>query len=525
MSDNDQHWSIDPSDSEVNESGDGQPAKRQRLHGACDMCKKKRTRCDSAVMPDKICSNCIAAKIECEHTIPRKKNRDRRQEYILHLEEKLHKLEEILGVASSSTPGAQADGNGGLTSTIPPPIPRTMSRAGSPLPANGIQEEGWESDDSSDLSLGDKMHLLSMETREHKFFGKASLANFVSQIVQLSRVPDERRFTFVRSPAMWGLRPWEREYAESPEPDYKFPEADLLESLLAVYREQVHPQLPVLHWPSFLRDVRSGRHLREPGFGMVLLAVCANASRLTWDERVMMVDHDNPDLSGPSAGWMFIAQTPLIRKSIVDQATIIDLQYYALAVFYFLGTSSPQTGWNLLEIAMRFAIEMGLHRRTGVSPFQKSKWQSELEKRIFWSLLMLEWHTSTSTGRPPCLHDEDIDIEYPIECDDEYWDSEVDDPDKAWKQPPGKPSLITAINFSLKLCEIAAFMHRTLYSSRKSKLLTGSIGEAWQRKIVAQLDSAMNRWKDGLPQHLQWDPTCPDDMIFSQQLMLYSAFH
>jgi hypothetical protein len=63
---------------------------------------------------------------------------------------------------------------------------------------------------------------------------------------------------------------------------------------------------------------------------MVLLAVCANASRLTWDERVMMVDHDNPDLSGPSAGWMFIAQTPLIRKSIVDQATIIDLQYYAV---------------------------------------------------------------------------------------------------------------------------------------------------------------------------------------------------
>ncbi|KAG2018185.1 nuclear protein, variant 3 [Coprinopsis cinerea AmutBmut pab1-1] len=525
------------SDSEASEEEGQQFKRRRRLHGACDACKKKKTKCDSALMPDRVCSNCINSKIECAHTIPRQKKRDRQQEYILQLEEKIRKLEEVLGASSADThssPSAThqtessrhtspSSGGGGL-SDIRPPIPQTMSGAGSPSSTEEVKMEDWDSDDGAGRCLAERMGLLAVDCHDNRFFGKASLISFVSQIAELSREPNEEGISFVRRPAIWDLRPWEREYADSPEPIYEFPETDLLESLLVIYGERVHPQLPVLHWPSFLRDVRSGRHFKDPGFGMILLAACATASRYTADERVIIVDHENPDLSGPSAGWRFIAQTPLVRKSIIAQATILDLQYYALIVFYFLGTSSPHTAWNLLGIAMRFAIEMGLHRRKGAAS-PKTKAQSELEKRIFWSLLTLEWLTSTSLGRPPCLHDEDIDIDYPIECDDEYWDSEVDDPEKAWKQPPNKPSLITAMNFHLKLCEIAAFMLRTLYSSKKSKVLTGSIGEQWERRIVSELDSAMNRWKDGLPQHLRWDPSHPDIQVFNQQVLLHSAFY
>lgn len=124
---------------------------------------------------------------------------------------------------------------------------------------------------------------------------------------------------------------WELEYAKTPKPVYVFPEPDLLEKLLQAYRENVHPQLPVLHWPSFLRDIQNGRHYADDGFGMLFLAMCATASRYIDDDRVLIIDTEHHDLSGPSAGWKFIAQTPLIRRSIVSCVETVDLQYYAVS--------------------------------------------------------------------------------------------------------------------------------------------------------------------------------------------------
>jgi len=92
-----------------------------------------------------------------------------------------------------------------------------------------------------------------------------------------------------------------------------------------------------------------------------------------------------------------------------------------------------------------------------------------------------------------------FDADLPIEVDDEYW--ECEDPEQSWKQPPGKPSKVTAFNAQLRLCEILAFTLRTLYSNKKSKLLTGLIGDQWEERVVTELDSSMNKWKDSLPDH------------------------
>lgn len=56
----------------------------------------------------------------------------------------------------------------------------------------------------------------------------------------------------------------------------------------------------------------------------------------------------------------------------------------------------------------------------------------------------------------------------------------------------------------LKLLEILAFAHRTLYSTKKSKVLSGLIEDGWEQRIVAQLDSSMNQWKDSMPDSGQY---------------------
>jgi hypothetical protein len=39
------------------------------------------------------------------------------------------------------------------------------------------------------------------------------------------------------------------------------------------------------------------------------------------------------------------------------------------------------------------------------------------------------------------------------------------------------------------------------YSINKSKVLLGFIGPRWEQHIVSELDSALNKWIDAVPDH------------------------
>lgn len=42
------------------------------------------------------------------------------------------------------------------------------------------------------------------------------------------------------------------------------------------------------------------------------------------------------------------------------------------------------------------------------------------------------------------------------------------------------------------------------YSINKSKILLGFVGPQWEQHIVAELDSALNKWIDTVPDHCKW---------------------
>lgn len=50
------------------------------------------------------------------------------------------------------------------------------------------------------------------------------------------------------------------------------------------------------------------------------------------------------------------------------------------------------------------------------------------------------------------------------------------------------------------------------YSINKSKALLGFVGQQWEQHIVAELDSALNRWVDSVPDHRAY---LPDRVQFS----------
>lgn len=53
-----------------------------------------------------------------------------------------------------------------------------------------------------------------------------------------------------------------------------------------------------------------------------------------------------------------------------------------------------------------------------------------------------------------------FDIDFPVECDDEYWDHP--DPKLRFKQPPNKPSSATAFILYIKVLKILGSSLRTI---------------------------------------------------------------
>ncbi|KNZ59164.1 hypothetical protein VP01_1792g8 [Puccinia sorghi] len=105
-----------------------------------------------------------------------------------------------------------------------------------------------------------------------------------------------------------------------------------------------------------------------------------------------------------------------------------------LAMYSFRSTRGLST-WHLTGLAMRTALELGLHRKTPKAQ-QLSPFHEETKKRIWWSVYALEsptlHHTSSEDramafqlGRPIAIQDDEIDNEkLPLDIDCHITDDE-----------------------------------------------------------------------------------------------------
>src|SRR5688572_30357854 len=112
-----------------------------------------------------------------------------------------------------------------------------------------------------------------------------------------------------------------------PPPPYDFPEPDLASALIDIYFEYVNLYLPLLHQPTFRREVEQGLHLTHEGFAATYLLVCAVASRFSEDPRVLVTGVDNHH----SAGWRWFDQVQMVRKSLLSPPSLYDLQFYCVS--------------------------------------------------------------------------------------------------------------------------------------------------------------------------------------------------
>ncbi|KAF8643172.1 hypothetical protein AX16_009214 [Volvariella volvacea WC 439] len=398
------------------------------------------------------------------------------------------------------------------------------------LATDAIRKSGCEysfdnppDDDFIHVMLADNLEKLSINQGDYRFFGKSSSAMLIQTAIELKNEytgneveKPQLSHALAKRPEFWSVRPWEQAAAQSPQTIYDFPPEELIHQLVDLYFKHTNIFLPLLHRPTFERLIQEQLHQRHEMFGAVLLLVCAVASRYSDDPRVRL----DGEKGFHSNGWKYFHQVQLVKKSLLSPPSLYELQFYCLSVQFLQGTSAPQACWTMVGIGIRLAQDVGAHRKKANREVSA---EGELWKRAFWVLVTMDRMFSSALGRPCAIQDEDFDLDLPLEVDDEYWDHP--DPEQRFKQPPNKPSVISAFVLYLRLNQILAFSLRTIYSINKSKILLGFIGPQWEQHIVAELDSALNKWVDTVPDYLRWDPTRENEVFFHQSVLLYTSYY
>ncbi|KAK0457309.1 fungal-specific transcription factor domain-containing protein [Desarmillaria tabescens] len=491
--------------------------KKRRVQRACDLCRRKKIRCDAMSMADQRCSICLAANVSCTY-LEEAKKKGPSKKYVLELETKVQKMEKLLhAMLPEEELEAFLDD-------------KSSWKHRDDLP----QRAGTVEDFTTEIEhkyLIEPEHVFLEQASEHykdqtmgfRYVGKSSGIQLIQSAVELKYgVRENDPFQFPRGrPEFWQTRPWKTGQLDHfvTGAGFTFPPDDLIWSLVDIYFERFNVLVPLLHRPTFEKLIREKQYLRDHMLASLLLLVCAVSSRYSDDPRVLVEGEE----SKQSSGWKWVHQVMDTRncKPLLGAPSLYDLQVLCLFSEFLMGSSVFQLSWTIVGIGIRLAQDAGGHRRKANNA--PNTVEAEMWKRAFWSLIYMDRLISSLMGRPLALGDEEIDIDLPTECDDEYW--EAADPNQAFKQPAGKPSVVSYFNCCLRLSRLLTFCLRTIYSIKKSRVLLGFLDPNWESEVVADLDSALNKWIDTIPAHLRWDPNRANLVHFNQSASLYMLYY
>lgn len=106
------------------------------------------------------------------------------------------------------------------------------------------------------------------------------------------------------------------------------------------------------------------------------------------------------------------------HESVFEAANITSVQALVLLSNLSQKRNSPNTGWNLLGLAVRTALSLALHRE--LPHWNISLIEREIRRRVWWGLYIFDSGASTTFGRAIMLPDQDsMDVHSVLNIDDE----------------------------------------------------------------------------------------------------------
>ncbi|KAJ7136847.1 fungal-specific transcription factor domain-containing protein [Mycena epipterygia] len=478
--------------------------KMKRVQRACDMCRRKKRRCALFLELESFpklnsgdggerCDHCTKHNFICTYVEPPTTRSSASPEvydpptsrgYVAALENRLKTLETLLEQAKTESPGLQL-------------VMNAMRQLNTPLPAP-------DHDDLTFTDIDESFRFLSIDNDVRQGFqGKSSSALLVKTAIELrtnvSPGHDSTAYNISgpHTPRM------KLEVSAPPPSIYTFPEDDLLASLTSLYFDNVNKFFPLLLRSNFESGVSQQFHLTHAGFAKTLLLICAIGACYSTDPRVATPGTTMAE----TAGLKWFDQVDLSGYAVYTRPTLYDLQSFCFAAEFLAITSSHRTCWMVVGFGLRVAQDLGAHRskrRSGAVTLEQ-----ESERHAFWVLWLFDIQMSTALGRSTVLRPQDFDIEMP-----------------STTIFTSSSKVIPFFNCMLDVTRILGGCG-ILYSTNHSRTFMGLGDDEWKKKVILELNSALNTWFNTIPDHLRWDANhlIQDDIFFDQSAALHCAYY
>ncbi|KAH6684318.1 fungal-specific transcription factor domain-containing protein [Halenospora varia] len=499
-------------------------AKRRRIARACDMCRKKKIKCDGK-MP--ACTHCINYKTECVFTqVEKKRNPPKGAKYIEGLENRLGRMESLLRLSGllkeddngrtdlgtlekrlaetqqAAQRASQAPTSGPTSPTQSSPneqnesTPRSTIASPEPQTKNGEKrnstvEEKKEKDEKEPAveELSDMMcSLVTNNCGETRYIGSSSGFSIFSpkgiqwvnektgdssfqEMISSSSV-DENKSVYWK-PEVFGDLFQRRIFRQLP------PRNECV-SLMKDFFENFNCMFPLFHQPTFMH-LLDRQYSRDPyegsGWWASLNVALAIAHRLRVMSNLVPQEEDEK-------AWAYMKNAMGVFTELTMRNTdLLSVQALLGMALFMQGTPNPQPSFFLVAAAIRSSHSIGLHKRG--SGFNLNPVEIEQRKRVFWIGYMLDKDICLRSGRPPAQDDDDMNVELPS----------ADPEDNIGNIPlaDGKGKL----NIFRLMCEFATIeskVYKRLYSTKAAKQSDGEL-----LNTIGELDNQLEEWKDSIP--------------------------
>lgn len=151
-------------------------------------------------------------------------------------------------------------------------------------------------------------------------------------------------------------------------------------------------------------------------------------------------------------------------RTMCEARSIENIEAMILLVVYHLRTASSHGMWYMIGLAMRTAIDLGLHRKANES--NMDPFTAQMRRRLFWTVYYLERVVSMSLGRPFSVTGRHIDLDLPLDVDDDIEDPAL----LTASQDPEKTTNLTFAIYLVKLRRIESRIQHKIYRADRPLL-------------------------------------------------------
>ncbi|KAK0123667.1 hypothetical protein ONS95_008679 [Cadophora gregata] len=447
---------------------------------ACDMCRKKKIRCEPT---GQTCVQCLKYKTLCHFTPISTKRAARKpagHKRVEELEKRLKSMEESLKRATAKLQQPQSNG------TVETALARrdsTVRILPDEVGSTSFLDQMRE-DFPIDVAVNipwDEPHLPDLDMNY-------STGPLITTPYGSKTMPP------------WNMNPMTDLFSRKvfrPLP----PKEEMLK-LIHISLQGVNGAFPLYDQDSFVKKLDDlETSIQEPGFWASLNVVLALAYRF----RIAVEKEGSMEEIN---AWKFfqnalsvVNQLTLLPPSLISTQALIGMAIISQ------GTPNPAPYAFLSSAAMKMAQQLDLHRSARYQAAQyPSLSAAEIEQRtrVFWIAYFMDKDISLRTGRPPIQEDDDMDVNEPSYC----------------RNAPAGANEHNFFKLRIDLARIQGRIYRQLLSVPANKQ---SVAE----RVIAvrMLEASLQEWKATVPIEYQQDyyAVPPPAIVFEMTPALHSV--